>query len=494
MPPRNSTKSKIQGQPILPVSTKDKIAGVWPSILFQILKKHTLPNVAMIGCFRYGIDLRTTVVILLNASDEQKECVDFNLEEIRKLLDRHGLQHVAVAVENGIVSLGNGEAHSIGDLDHQILRDPAAIIGQSLAHKSNKNAAGTLGGFVELKIQGSWVTMALTCSHVVCSEDLSQEMVDYWKRRSMEPRGGKSADEVLLRWNDYGVSPNDENRFMLEIAHPAPAALTKAKKSMAAELEVLMAMDNLQDLLDKDERGEGDFIPRGERQTLKRGKYLFEHLKKCKEFIAKDGGDFGIVWAASGLNAEHKSTRGFEWVDRNGTHIEKLTLKSSIDWALIIPPDYRIPKVPTPYPRYHDISRRSLFPQDLGGTEVCMEGQRNQFSTGFIHSLVTASNFEAFESHLKVDLVKDVRTNLDWVVTGKVRIDDKGRKTWAPFSQGGDSGSLVYTNTDPQNRVLVGMVRAGTTPVPWWTYVIPIEFIYQDIISRTGAEAIRLRV
>lgn len=123
-----------------------------------------------------------------------------------------------------------------------------------------------------------------------------------------------------------------------------------------------------------------------------------------------------------------------------------------------------------------------------------MEGQRNQFSTGFIHSLVTASNFEAFESHLKVDLVKDVRTNLDWVVTGKVRIDDKGRKTWAPFSQGGDSGSLVYTNTDPQNRVLVGMVRAGTTPVPWWTYVIPIEFIYQDIISRTGAEAIRLRV
>ena len=58
----------------------------------------------------------------------------------------------------------------------------------------------------------------------------------------------------------------------------------------------------------------------------------------------------------------------------------------------------------------------------------------------------------------------------------------------------GDSGSLVYTNDDPDNRVVVGIVRAGDNPHARWTMVTPIEFIYADIKSVTGAAEVRLMV
>lgn len=134
-----------------------------------------------------------------------------------------------------------------------------------------------------------------------------------------------------------------------------------------------------------------------------------------------------------------------------------------------------------------------------------MIGQRSQMRTGVIHSLMTAMTVEGFTSGERDQVVKKVRDSLDWVVTGDPIIvrkskkeenkeDKKEEKVWAAFSQGGDSGALVYTNDNPQNRVLVGMVRAGLTPWPYCTLVTPIEFIFKDIKTRTGVEAIRLKV
>lgn len=130
-----------------------------------------------------------------------------------------------------------------------------------------------------------------------------------------------------------------------------------------------------------------------------------------------------------------------------------------------------------------------------------MFGQRGNISKGMIHSLMTAADFKGFNGEalkkVRGKFEEKVRDNLDWVVTGvPTVIKNKGvdEEVWSPFSQAGDSGALVYTNTNENDRVVVGMVRGGADPLPYWTFVIPIEFIYQDILAKTGAEDIRLMV
>lgn len=305
-----------------------------------------MPNVSMIGCFRYGPELLTTVVILLNAAHPPRHLIEKNITQIRERLRRYGLEKVDVKVEKGSLSLGNS-AFSVGPLDPQIF-EGRAIVGQSLAHASNTDAAGTLGGFVQLKFKGTsaWKTMALTCYHVAADPALTQQMINYWKKNSLAPHGMESAREVLSKWHDYGVLPNDQNHSMLQVDHPATASLTKYKEDLTDDLEVQMASFGLEALLIKDESGEGDCLRRDQMQTLRKGKDLRRRIDQCERFIANGGQKFGIVWAASGFKAEHRGTRGFEWADRNGLHTDKVTLRSKMDWALIIPPKDRIPKIP----------------------------------------------------------------------------------------------------------------------------------------------------
>jgi len=105
-------------------------------------------------------------------------------------------------------------------------------------------------------------------------------------------------------------------------------------------------------------------------------------------------------------------------------------------------------------------------------------------------------------------VVKRVRSTLDWVVTGyptTIEKENKGKKgkkdaereerrKFQPSSLSGDSGALVYTNDDPENRTVVGMVRAGDDDHARGTFVTPIEFIYEDIKSLTGAVEVRLNL
>lgn len=75
----SSTRSREQGIPILPVPYNDRIAGHWRKILNEIVKKSYLPHPSMIGCFRYGPDLHTTVVIFLNYADLSHASIQQNV-------------------------------------------------------------------------------------------------------------------------------------------------------------------------------------------------------------------------------------------------------------------------------------------------------------------------------------------------------------------------------------------------------------------------------
>lgn len=83
---------------------------------------------------------------------------------------------------------------------------------------------------------------------------------------------------------------------------------------------------------------------------------------------------------------------------------------------------------------------------------------------------------------------EQVRSALDHVITGV--------KPGGTFARIGDSGSLVFTNGNKNKRKLIGLIRAGDgddKTDPLFTFVTPIEYVYQDIKAITGATEIRLK-
>lgn len=69
------------------------------------------------------------------------------------------------------------------------------------------------------------------------------------------------------------------------------------------------------------------------------------------------------------------------------------------------------------------------------------------------------------------------------------------RPNQMPFSEKGDSGSLIFTNDNPNRRVLVGMLLGGVDdPRRTFTFFTHIQDIYEDIKSLTGASDVRFKL
>jgi len=342
MPIATSTRRKGPGPKIDLVPRTDKIAKSWDRILATIWKNTTIPNISMIGCFKYGPNLQTTIVILLNVKALPRETVNQNGEAIRRLLDRNGLKSVQISIEKGAIT--SGSSSSTGDLNYEVLDSPA-LMGQSMAHKSNIKATGTLGAFFQVKPKGSsgWKTVAMTCHHVVAEPKYAQDMLDYWAKNSIVPRGMDSAKDMLRKWHEGGIGPNDRNRSMVAVDHPGKISITQATELVEGKLRELEKA-GVYDLLAQDAKGEGEFMARNQKQILQKGKVLVQKSEALRRFAAANRIDFGIVWATSGIRKK-PCTRGFTMGGDNTPGAATLPMLVALDWALVEPRTQRIPRI-----------------------------------------------------------------------------------------------------------------------------------------------------
>lgn len=343
MPAGETTRSKPSGFETRPVPRSDKITKVWDRILATIWNNVRLPNISMIGCFVYGPERKTTIIILLDVKTLKpyERQIQKQHGHIRDLLVNNGLSHVAVAIEKGTIS--SGSANSTGTLNDQVMEGPP-IMGQSLSNKSNTKSVGTLGGFFQVRLNGSrdWQTVAMTCWHVVAAPEFKEDMLKFWEKTGIRPKGELTAEKMLETWKKSGLAPHDKNRFMLAVDHPGTKTLTEALESLKDDL-LDMKDHGLQLLLDQDAKGEGEFMGRDQKGILKRGKDLMKRIAKLEDYVAKDQMDFGTVFAGSGIRTKMRN-RGFVMQGDNTTGGEKLPWLLALDWALVQPNKDRVPK------------------------------------------------------------------------------------------------------------------------------------------------------
>lgn len=57
----------------------------------------------------------------------------------------------------------------------------------------------------------------------------------------------------------------------------------------------------------------------------------------------------------------------------------------------------------------------------------------------------------------------------------------------------GDSGALVFTNTEPNHRVLSGIMDAGDE-YGQYSLITLMEYVYKDIKEPTGTSDVRFRL
>lgn len=321
-----------------PVPETDAIYSVWPKILKTILQRVKLPGLSAIACVRYGESARTTVIFIGDSEEATQNHINQTRKGLRAYLDQKNLSHVDIAFIRGRTLRGSS---TTGELDTKIF-DNISMMGQSLANKANTVTCGTLGGFFEVRLQGSskWKTVAMTCCHVVMPEMEADEkfLLDYWSANNIFPKGQMSPKQMLAHWRDNGIRPDDPNRKMLQVCHPAEATMKKHWEEITRELNVFSENPAYQATAREYAAGLGEFRGKAQKawyRQLKNEEDMYKEKEAaCQSFVDNIGIDFGTVWAASGFRQGSAPASSAA-----GTH-----LQHELDWALIEVLDHRIPR------------------------------------------------------------------------------------------------------------------------------------------------------
>lgn len=112
---------------------------------------------------------------------------------------------------------------------------------------------------------------------------------------------------------------------------------------------------------------------------------------------------------------------------------------------------------------------------------VCIWGQQTGFSKGEYHSLKFAIIDAQFVEGRYV-----YQPTAEYAIT---------KKNGDLFAQHGDSGSLVFTNNDPEHRVPLGMIIGGMIPSQGtaFAFFTQMDYLLPDIKYITGASDIRFK-
>ncbi|KAJ6083024.1 hypothetical protein N7467_007159 [Penicillium canescens] len=337
-----------------------------------------------------------------------------------------------------------------------------SMLGQSIALKVNTESCGTLGGFFEVKMRGSsaWRTMAMTCFHVVDPKD---------------GQLGAVIDTMLQQWRREGIRPDHPQRGSLEVHHPAPDTMNQNFETLRLGIDKIDCNNHFQTLARQVREGTGDMMSRDDknlcRALMPEYDALNRSLQMAESFVFNTGPHFGVVWAASG--------------DRTGILSEGgKTVEYKLDWALIEVPSHRVSPNQTPEGQpFHT----SPLPTDLNGLEVCLWGQRTGLRTRVVHRLKTANLLESLglrANNPYADSEAAEDPTVGYIVTGTES---------SQFARLGDSGGLVFTNSDPARRVLIGIMFSGEEHGRYSLFT-PIYWVYKGIKQLTGATDVRFRL
>ncbi|CAI7596094.1 unnamed protein product [Penicillium glandicola] len=433
-----------------PVSKNDPICRKWPTILRTIVRKMNLTGVSMIACVRRGEsthprDSRTTVLVVCN-SQRPPSHREKSTKHIRNLLDDNKLWQVEVEFVQGDFVRG-GPSFDEKELDRRVIQLPS-MPGQSIALR-DAHGSGTLGGFLELKLPGEsgYRTMGLTCFHCLNPSETGLE------------------DEARKRvrfWRQEGLTPDDRMRADQQVQHPSPTAVKTRIKYLKDEIR---AMEDDKQYIEFCEIGGEEEI---EFQLGRRAARTFcvmirtlselrSFLRDLEFFQTANRGSFGRVFASSGFRVTSSATG---------------KTQSNLDWALIEIPHDRIGENITPDGHY---LKDCPMPDDLDEMPLFIHGQRSGYCKGKKHPLETATLEHEIEDGKPI-----IVTTLEHTIWPERR---------PQFSQPGDSGALVFTDS----YVVVGMLFAGSQSHPF-SFFTPIENLIQDIKNITKATDVRLKV
>ncbi|KAF4765512.1 hypothetical protein HAV15_003966 [Penicillium sp. str.  len=357
------------------------------------------------------------------------------------LLDNNYLSGVAVDFVRGDFVRGSSGLNA-NELDRRAIQLPP-MLGQSLA-LNNASGSGTLGGFLELKMPGEakYRTMVLTCFHCVNPSETGLD-------RALVKR--------LRVWRQEGIAPDDNMRTELQVQHPSRTAVKEKIKSLK---DAICAIEENDEYVQLSEL-EGDIESICGRSAAKAFSRMTSTLCELKEFLRDieafkqaDRGYFGPVYAGSGFRETCSTT------------------PSNLDWALIEIPHDRVGENITPDGHY---LKDSPMPKDLDGIPLFIHGQRSGYCRGKKDTFDTAVLSHEIEEDTAI-----ARTTYEHPIRPQ---------GGAQFSQDGDSGSFVFT----ESYVVVGMLFAGGTS-HMMSFFTPIGDVLNDIKTITKAVDVRLKV
>ncbi|RDW81280.1 uncharacterized protein DSM5745_04837 [Aspergillus mulundensis] len=435
----------------------DAIFPIWKQIALEIFNTIGTRGVFTIGCFRIGSNSdrrQCPPTVLLGVDRSTRRDWRRVREKVVAVLDRYGLDDVAVAIHKDNQVTGGGDPSDDVITPNDCRINPK--LGSSIGLAGMKDAHGTLGGWVELRNpkNGEWLPFALTCSHCCLPNDSGLSTGDL---------------KAVQKWKQEGVRPaQDENKArLLPVDSPSKRDIDSAIDRLTTIIkqnESHRVYRQVEELRANDEL----VVPYLEKLRQRLATTIAECRRgrnEIREFAQRHPGlKLGTVFAASGL--------------REAPSVDDPQKFSIRDWALVKVGPRRVPgnnkvTIPTDGPRGFD--QLTDFGMELPEMDepLYKMGRATGYTEGKYGNLTTCRIATRFVNGERVTF-----PTWEHVILRPGRVAFKAS----------DAGSLIFDRGGLVQGMLFG--GAGNGAIGYFTAA---QDLLADIRHVTGVQEIRLR-
>jgi hypothetical protein len=265
------------------VELEHPVMKIWGDIRINLHKILYGRDWISLELFRRGKDysLDGTCPVTIVVTIEEESLSDWNpiVDEIVEVIDRYGMNDMAVEISRGTIVLHDDQARlKIDNWEHE------AKVGHSIGPRGHIDYAGTLGGFLDLEISGQRRTYGVTCFHCVAPPTVSNPRLSNWEKEGIfpgDPTNDLAMDHPALGDTEETLRFYEKNRAKLN---------TEEHRRIGAMLA--------------DPDHPDSFVPPREEAYFHRTENFlatFDTLiTTARAFIASNSHHLGTVYAASG--------------------------------------------------------------------------------------------------------------------------------------------------------------------------------------------------